>query len=64
MRVKQTESQQVRISTELCQAVTKIAHEYRRPFRAQLEIVIEAGLARWNQEKADLETRKGASNGE
>ena len=60
MRVKQTESQQVRISTELCEAVTKIAHQERRTFRAQLELLIEAAMA----ERQTIETRKGADNGE
>jgi hypothetical protein len=63
MRVKQTETQQVRISTELCELVTKIAHQERRTFRAQLEILIEAALLAGAPHQV-IETRKGANNGE
>jgi hypothetical protein len=60
MRVKQSESQQVRISTQLCEAVTKLAHAERRTFRAQLELMLETALTA----AQEMETRKGATDGE
>jgi len=63
MRVKQGSTQQVRISSELCELVAKSAHTNRRTFRAQLELLLETGLG--VAEVATKETREEApSHGE
>ena len=62
MRVKQGSTQQVRISSELCELVAKSAHLNRRTFRAELELLVETGLGR--EATPTKETREEVSRGE